>query len=333
MAKRSKATRLAVFNHKGGVGKTTISFNLAAALGELGHTVLLVDSDPQCNLTTYFLDDDKVDSLLDRSDRESGRTVWSAVKPVAESTGGLKVVKAINTGVDNCYLIPGDLRLSEFELELNQFWSDAKDAKSKGFVGTTALSRLVDENARELGADFVFYDTGPNIGPLNRAILLDCDFFIVPAACDVFSTRALKTLGKTLTDWVKRWKKIVVDAPTGSPVLPGSPALLGFVLQGFKVYGGGMARPAAKYRANFEKRLPPDLLNPLRAIASNLAPATPSSARLGEIKNFTSLVQQSLEQRVPLWRVYGGASYQLDDARGAFNEIAERIEARAGEQT
>jgi len=86
-----------------------------------------------------------------------------------------------------------------------------------------------------------------------------------------------------------------------------------------------MARPAAKYRARFEKRLSPDLLNPLRAIDTHLAPPTASAARLGEVKNFTSLVQQSLEQRVPLWRVFGGAAYQLDDARQMFTEAAEKV--------
>jgi cellulose biosynthesis protein BcsQ len=49
---RSNAKRLAVFNHKGGVGKTTITVNLASALGTLGLRVLLVDTDPQCNLTS-----------------------------------------------------------------------------------------------------------------------------------------------------------------------------------------------------------------------------------------------------------------------------------------
>ncbi len=159
----------------------------------------------------------------------------------------------------------------------------------------------------------------------NRAILLDCDYFIVPAACDVFSVRALKTLGKTLASWIKKWQTIAKTPPDGAPTLPGKPVLLGFILQGFKVYGGGMARPAAKYRAQFERRLVPDLLNPLRALDSSLAPSTATAARLGEIKDLTSLVQQSLEQRVPLWNVFGGPRYQLDDARMMFSRIAAEV--------
>jgi cellulose biosynthesis protein BcsQ len=325
LPRRHRATRIAVFNHKGGVGKTTITLNLAAALAEQDKTVLLVDSDPQCNLTAYLFDEESLDSLLDKSDTSSGQTTWSAVKPVVEATGPLNIVKASETALENCYILPGDLTLSEFELELNTFWSQCKDEAVRGFNGTTALSRLVNANAADLKADFVFYDTGPNIGPLNRAILLDCDYFIVPAACDVFSVRALKTLGKTLANWIKKWRKIAEALPDGAPTLPGEPRLLGFVLQGYKVYGGGMARPAARYRAQFEKRLVPDLLSPLRAIDPSLAPPTASAASLGEVKDLTSLVQQSLEQRVPLWNVFGGPSYQLDNARTTFNAIAKKV--------
>ncbi len=73
LARRHSATRIAVFNHKGGVGKTTITLNLAAALAEQGKTVLLVDSDPQCNLTAYLFDEETLDTLLDESDGNRAR--------------------------------------------------------------------------------------------------------------------------------------------------------------------------------------------------------------------------------------------------------------------
>src|ERR1700744_1187863 len=177
MAERHRAKRIAVFNHKGGVGKTTLTCNLAAALAEKGKKVLLLDTDPQCNLTSYLLAEEDVDNLLDNSDGEKGETVWSAVKPVVEGVGTLKAIKPIRTATENCWIVPGDLRLSELELELGSFWSDCVLEKAKGFNGTAVLSMLAQYVAKSLDADFIFYDTGPNIGPLNRAILLDCDYF------------------------------------------------------------------------------------------------------------------------------------------------------------
>ena len=71
--------RLYDFNHKGGVGKTTLTVNIAYALAD-GQVSSLVDTDPQCNLTSYLLDDQVVDELLDKSDKSSGGTIWTSAE-------------------------------------------------------------------------------------------------------------------------------------------------------------------------------------------------------------------------------------------------------------
>src|SRR5438876_10577320 len=157
MPERHRAKRVAVFNHKGGVGKTTLTVNLAAALAEKGQRVVLLDSDPQCNLTSYLLEDDVVDKLLDNSDGENGETIWSAVKPVVEGDGSLQTVKAAKTNTNNCWVVPGDLRLSELEEELVAFWAGCVQGKIKGFKGTAVLSTLAQRVAASHNADFIFY--------------------------------------------------------------------------------------------------------------------------------------------------------------------------------
>src|SRR5882672_5830994 len=92
--------RLTIYNHKGGVGKTTLSVNIGAALAEKGARVLLIDSDPQCNLTSFFLPDAEVDELLDKSEKPSGRTLWTALKPVADGLGRVRPVKPFELHVD-----------------------------------------------------------------------------------------------------------------------------------------------------------------------------------------------------------------------------------------
>lgn len=93
--KRASAKRITVFNHKGGVGKTTLTYNIAASLASLGKKVLLVDSDPQCNLSAYVIDGEVLDDLLDNSDGPNGQTVWTALKPVADATGPFNPVNPI----------------------------------------------------------------------------------------------------------------------------------------------------------------------------------------------------------------------------------------------
>lgn len=73
---------LTFFNNKGGVGKTTLTVNVADALVDQGLRVLMVDADPQCNLTSFFLAEKDLDALLGESDDVNGGTIWSAIKPV-----------------------------------------------------------------------------------------------------------------------------------------------------------------------------------------------------------------------------------------------------------
>lgn len=323
--KRHKALRLAIFNHKGGVGKTTLTVNVAAALAEAGKNVLLIDSDPQCNLTSYLIEDSVIDDLLDNSDGAKGETIWSALKPIVEGYGALKDIPFYETSINKMYILPGDILLSEYELELAKYWTACLERKIRGFRGICSLSNLANTYAKEVNASYVFYDTGPNIGPLNRIILLDCDYFIVPGACDLFSVRALKTLGYSLVDWIEDWRTIAGIAPPNAPLLLGNPKFLGYIPQGFRVYGHGMARWPSRYRTKFEKQLYSDLIVPLRNIGSSLAAQSVSRAKLGEIKDFATLVQQSQEQGVPLWKVYGGQSYQMSQAKKVFADIAQAI--------
>src|SRR6185437_63239 len=261
--------RITIFNHKGGVGKTTLTVNLAAALGELGKSVLLVDSDPQCNITAYLVDEPVVDAMLDASDGEAGQTIWSALRPVAEGTGTYGIVEPLER-LPNVHLIPGDIRLSEFEQELTAFWTDSYARKPRGFRGVTALSSLVDDLVAKHKFDYVFYDAGPNIGPLNRIVLLDCDAFLVPAACDLFSIRAFKTLGRSLFNWISEWATIAELAPDNVKVLLGRPALIGLITQRFRVYGGAPSRDFAQYLPLIDKRLREDLVAELRRLGSDL---------------------------------------------------------------
>lgn len=321
---RHRAHRIALYNHKGGVGKTTLTANIAAALASFKKNVLLVDSDPQCNLTSYLIEDSVVDSLLDESDSAKGRTLWSALKPIVEAEGEYLLVKPYETA-SNLLLLPGDIRLAEYESSLNGFWDDCFQRRVRGFRGTNSLSGLVNRCAQKLDIDYVFYDTGPNIGPLNRIILLDCDYFIVPAACDLFSLRALKSLGHTMADWVRDWQTILSLAPNDTYLMPGKPKFLGYIPQRFKVYGGKISSTATGYISRLERVIYSDVISVLRRVDYELAAKSMRGTRLGEVKDFTALVPLAQNQGVPLSEVRGGDPNQKDQAELTFSKIAKAI--------
>lgn len=323
-SERYNCVRLAIFNHKGGVGKTTLTINIAAALAASGYRILLVDSDPQGNLTSYLIEESVVDDLLDNADADAGGTIWSALKPLAEATGEIKLIKPLEWST-NSFLLPGDVRLSEFEQELAPMWNECFQRKPKGFRGTTALSRLVNEVAAQKNIDFVFYDAGPNIGPLNRVILLDSDYFIVPAACDLFSLRALKTLGHTLVNWIIEWQTILELAPEDMYLLPGMPKFLGYIPQRFRVYGGEPSSGYAKYLPRIERAIGSDLVAVLKRTDSNLVPESATGNQLGQVKDFGTLATAAQDQGVPIKDVAAGTPDQRVDAERAFREIAAAI--------
>jgi cellulose biosynthesis protein BcsQ len=325
VSKRHNARRIAIFNHKGGVGKTTLSVNIAYALSALKKRVLLVDSDPQCNLTSYLVDASVVDDMLDSSETSKGNTLWSAIKPVAEGVGEARVIKPIQ--VRDLLLLPGDILLSKFEQDLHQFWGDSFLRRVRGYRGTAALSALVNEIARTYEIDYVFYDSGPNIGPLNRSILLDCDAFIVPAACDSFSIRALKTLGDTLADWVRDWSTAITLAPDNVYLLPGRPKLIGYIPQRFRVYGDAVASNYSHFLPRIDKGISADVGAVLRALGKELAPLEYQS-RLGLVKDFGRLAAKGQEMGQPIWEV--GNPDENQKAWSTFHGIAKKIIERAG---
>ena len=291
--------RITIYNHKGGVGKTTLAVNIAFALSSLGKSVLLVDSDPQCNLTSYLLSDDVVDDLLNHSNSQDGRTIWSAVKPIIDNTGTVRLIDLAEIG--DVALLPGDIRLSEFEEFLGDAWADGFKRRMGALRATSSISFLVSRLNDQNAFDFVFYDTGPNIGPLNRVLLLDSDFFIVPVACDLFSTRALATLGQAVKKWIIDAKTINDIAPDDAMVLNGRPEFLGYIPQRFRVYGQDMTWEAKSYHKEIKRRIYRDISSVLRKIDRKLAPGSTVNPLVGKVQDLASVVQIAQRQGVPIW--------------------------------
>jgi cellulose biosynthesis protein BcsQ len=114
------AQRIALFNHKGGVSKTTTTFNLGWKLASQGKRVILVDSDPQCNLTGTILGYTSGDELEHFYKTETERNIRAGLAPSFESKPTLiQPIDCIPVkGCAGLFLLPGHIRLAEYEVTL-----------------------------------------------------------------------------------------------------------------------------------------------------------------------------------------------------------------------
>ena len=326
--------KLVLFNHKGGVGKTTLTVNIAAALGDLGHKVLLVDADPQCNLTSFYLEEKQIDELLGQSDDdEAGETLWSSIKPVVRGRGGIQSISSYETGDEMVEIVPGDVLLANYEENLSSAWTEAFARSERGYDVLRALSDSVNDVARSCDADIVMYDVGPNVGPLNRVVLLDADYFITPVAADLFSLRALSTVGLAVSRWITDFRTIRDLAADKNLLLKGDPEYLGYITSAFKVNVGRRAsNPHAQWENKIASRVSTRVVDVLAAADSSLVPT--SGNKIGSVKHYQSLAPSAQENGVPIARLTGlvnsGYNPTISEAKRQFEHLAQEISNRMG---
>jgi cellulose biosynthesis protein BcsQ len=334
---------IAFFNHKGGVGKTTMLFNIAIEMGRLGKRVLLVDFDAQANLTAIALDDVTLESLY--SPGADGMTVAHAFAPLVSGAGDVSVPDAIEVRENQVWLLPGDITLSAFEEILPSSWTEALAGTERGFRITSAPYRLWSEVGAALNIDYVFLDLGPNVGPMNRSVLIGADYLVVPMASDLFSLRALPSVGQSLKTWVSQWHTAnahPVAKALAFATQEGHPKLLGYVSQQFNVYRGDPTLAFQNWIRQTPALVEKGLLAPLREFddgkGGTLAdPADQNDVEMGTLKNYHSLVPHAQSLRQAIFEMEQDEiilANQLTRARASedeFRALAEQIIKRTAD--
>ena len=166
---------IAIANQKGGVGKTTTSVNLAAALAVLEKKVLLVDADPQANATSGLGVEVKLQKL-------GTYQLLEHTANVAETI--------VATSTPNLDLIPSHIDLVAIEIEL-------VDKNEREYMLKKALQPILDQY------DYVIIDCAPSLGLITLNALTAADSLVIPIQCEYF---ALEGLGKLLKYHQKRSK-------------------------------------------------------------------------------------------------------------------------------
>ncbi len=323
------------FNNKGGVGKTTLVANLAAELAlSFKAKVLVVDADPQCNLTQYVLAEELTDEIYSSENPDS---IFSVIRPLSLGKGyesELPIVTSADFGFD---LIIGDPRLALQEDLLAGDWRDAKGGGMRGIRTTFVFAELV-KRAKELKYDFVFFDMGPSLGAINRAVLLAMDFFVVPMSIDVFSLWAIRNIGATVTVWQRELETGCKLAEDPSEILELSPqgkiAFLGYVTQQHKERTGydeevsdDTGEPVKiKRRVRAYESIGATFPQKVSESLGNMFANPRMEPHLGDIRHLGSLAPMSQSQHVPMISVKGTGSYTKlrKQARELYRGIAQK---------
>jgi cellulose biosynthesis protein BcsQ len=317
------------FNHKGGVGKTTLVFNIGLALARAGHKVLFVDADAQSNLTGAALRSDEYEDVVQKR-----QTIFDALLPVIRSNGELTTVTPSHIR-ENAWLLTGNIRLSEFESILPAAWGQTLAGAYEGFQRSTAFHQLVQAHANLVDADLVFIDLGPSVGSLNRVALLGSDGFVIPLAPDLFSLTALPSVGNSLVHWIGDWQAAtgaagrthtLADFPPEN-LFTGMPIPLGYISQQFASY---RSAPAAAFRRWLEE-IPAAYDRDVIQVLHGMNVPTPSGlGELGTVRNLSSLVPLAQESNAAIFELSGseargGQITRARDTLKIFQALGDKI--------
>jgi cellulose biosynthesis protein BcsQ len=319
---------ISVFNNKGGVGKSTLTYHLGNSLSELGHRVLMVDLDPQCNLTICAMMEERLHAIWEEEDSfidnyesaiphnpeifNSPRSIHFILKPTEDGISEPQNISPPYSIGNNIDLLPGRLSLHKYENKIAERWSGVYQSDNLSIRTITNIRSICQRYAEAYNYEYVLIDTSPSLGILNKVIMSTVDGFFIPAQPDMFSLYGIRNIGNALQLWQKEFTNIysLLSEERRSKFPTNFVQFLGYTIYNAKKYTRDN-EPFNEYnlaQAHYQyvTQIPETILNFIQESNRNRVPAELISQPIGGISiihshNTFPAMAQAL--KCPMWRV------------------------------
>ena len=298
---------------------------------EQGRRVIAADLDPQATLSGMFLTEETMEEM---SGDPARKTINDEIAPLFDGSGDIASEPHVEEIDEKVGLLIGDLGLSRQEDDLWNQWSLCLDGDSRALRATTAFTRLIDRAGTRFEADLALVDVGPNLGALNRASLLACDYVIIPLAPDLFSLQGMRNVGLALAKWREAWSERRAKKPEDLELhLPqGSMRPAGYIIMGQSVR---INRPRPFGR--WIEEIPEEYRRSVMQMGDGLpAVAAADPHLLAHLKNYHSLMPLAQEASKPMFKLkpadgaLGGHQRAVQECYRDYRDLARKIEERIG---
>jgi len=305
------AKTLTFFNHKGGVGKTTLAYNVAWGLSCLGKRILMVDADAQCNLTEIvvenkYLYDDGQQNFFDEPicpDFFLKNNVYEFFSPYIAPVPGQKLpATSLFQKKENLKLLTGSIRLAELESNISLSIANVRGLEHIPNSVYAAMQKLSED------FDYVIVDLSPALSATNQLFLMLSDYFIIPVNPSIFSLQALNNLSAIFRRWNRDLSSFEIFSSKKKPL----PKMLGIVCQNYRPFARANEVNTTSAK-RFEKRMN-ELNDCAIALASDLNGfgmavsesefarifTSSSPYRIANIPDYNQLAMVSEGEKIPM---------------------------------
>lgn len=331
---------VSLFNNKGGVGKTTLAFHLSHILADMGYNILMIDLDPQCNLTICGMDEETLhtmwveedpyiedyDAALKKTSQEeyeklikATRTIHFLLKPSEDGISEFKSLPPTFRIKTNLSLIPGRLTIHQFESKIAERWSGAYMGDPLAIRTVTNIRNIAEEYSNLYNFDFVIIDTSPSLGILNKVIISTVDGFLIPALPDMFSQYGIRNIGNSLKQWKKEFDTIyrLISEEKRNKFPDKFVRFLGYTIYNAKKYSGQTEWDLARAHYNYAQQIPATIEQFISEdVRSHLTPDFVHQP-IGDISvmhSHNTLPNMAQKYKCPIWQVPDSENLSPEDA-------------------